>query len=74
MDGAERRIVGTLWLAAERRSIVRRIAEISENGESADSGLFRNFLEPEDGEKTGRRLYSAWNFPKATNAAAVLPV
>lgn len=53
-------------LGEPQQTVADKIAEFTESGKLADSGIFRNY-EQDDSETSGRRIYTIWNFPKATN-------
>jgi DNA modification methylase len=57
-------IAGSVGLP--RQSVTARIAEIVKNGRLSDSDIFGNF-EHDEPDDSGRRIYTIWNFSKATN-------
>jgi len=53
-------------LKMPRQTVTDKIADFAENGQLSDLGIFGNF-EQDEPEKSGRRIYTVWNFPKANN-------
>jgi hypothetical protein len=51
-------------LVMVQQNVANVIAEFTKNAGNADSGIFRNFDE--------RKIYTFWNFPKATNEAKLV--
>lgn len=49
------------------RTVSDKIAEIGENGQMSKSANFGNFSDFESDEDSARKIYTIWNFAKATN-------
>ena len=56
-----------------QQTVADKIAEFTENPQMQDSGIFRNY-DQDEMEKSARRIYTVWNFPKRLTRRSTLGI